>query len=102
MLLLNTILAQNIDSDPFVFPSPDCSGSITSLGNNLIGDLTGCTITLQPSDLTGDPGLGAFTDNGRPGKGHFPLLPTSQAIDAGNDALCPRHGPTGAATRRPL
>ena len=51
---------------------------------------TGCTITLLPSDLTGDPGLGAFTDTGRPGNGHFPLLPTSQAIDAGNDALCPR------------
>jgi hypothetical protein len=60
------------------------------LGHNLIGDPTGCTITLQPSDLTGDPGFGPFTDNGRPGNGHFPLLPTSQAIDAGNDALCPR------------
>jgi hypothetical protein len=34
--------------------------------------------------------LDAFTDNGRPGTGHFPLLPTSQAIEAGNDALCPR------------
>jgi hypothetical protein len=93
VLLLNTILAQNIDTGPFspdLFPAPDCAGSITSLGTNLIGDPTGCTITLQPSDLTGDPGLDAFTDNGRPGKGHFPLLPTSQALDAGNDALCPR------------
>ena len=65
-------------------------GVVTSLGHNLIGDPTGCTITLQPSDLTGDPGLDAFTDNGRPGNGHFPLLPTSQAIDAGSDAVCPR------------
>jgi hypothetical protein len=34
--------------------------------------------------------LDAFTDNGRPGNGHFPLLPTSQAIDAGSDVVCPR------------
>jgi hypothetical protein len=85
VLLLNTILAQNIG--PF---GPDCAGSITSLGTNLIGDPTGCSLTLQPSDLTGAPGLDTFTDNGRPGKGHFPLLPMSQAIDAGTDALCPR------------
>ena len=91
VLLLNTILAQN-SLTPFPLPGsgPDCAGSITSLDHNLIGDLTGCTITLQPGDLTGNPGLGAFTDNGRPGNGHFPLLSTSQAIDAGNDALCPR------------
>ena len=67
----------------------DCSGTVTSLGHNLIGDLTGCTITLQPSDLTGDPGLGEFTDDGAPGNGRFPLLPGSPAIDAGNDAACP-------------
>ena len=91
VLLLNTILARNIITG-FAPPGdgPDCAGVITSLGHNLIGNLTGCTITLQPGDLTGDPGLGDFTDNGRPGNGHFPLLPTSQAIDAGNDALCPR------------
>ena len=74
-----------------------CDGSGTSLGNNLIGDPTGCTfpIILQPTDLTGDPGLDTFMDNGRPGNGHFPLLPTSQAIDAGNDAVCPRRDQIG-------
>ena len=60
-----------------------------SLGTNLIGDPTGCTIVLQDSDLTGDPGLGEYTDDGTPGNGHVPLLPDSQAIDAGNDAACP-------------
>jgi hypothetical protein len=85
VLLQNTIIAKN--SAP---TGPDCSGSVTSLGTNLIGDPTGCTITLQPSDLTGDPGLDAFTDDGTPGNGHFPLLPGSPAIDAGNDAVCPR------------
>jgi parallel beta helix pectate lyase-like protein len=86
VVLLNTLLAGNQAGEEL-----DCgAGPITSLGHNLIGDPRGCTITLQPSDLTGDPGLDAFTDNGRPGNGHFPLLPTSQAIDAGNDAVCPR------------
>jgi hypothetical protein len=83
--MMNTILARNGTG-----LGSDCRGTVTSLGTNLIGDPTGCTITLQPSDLTGDPGLATFTDDGTPGNGHVPLLPTSQAIDAGNDALCPR------------
>jgi hypothetical protein len=32
---------------------------------------------------------------GTPGNGHFPLLPTSQAIDAGNAAVCPRRDQLG-------
>jgi hypothetical protein len=86
-ILQNTLIARNVGSGGH---GPDCVGVVTSLGTNLIGDPTGCTITLQPGDLTGDPGLGDFTDNGRPGNGHFPLLKTSQAIGAGSDALCPR------------
>jgi hypothetical protein len=86
-LLLNTLLARNTGS---IEEGSDCFGVVTSLGNNLIGDPTGCTITLHPTtDLTGDPGLGLFTDDGWPGTGHIPLLPTSPAIDAGNDAVCP-------------
>jgi len=80
--LQNTILA-------LTETESDCQGSITSLGNNVLGDPTGCDITLLDSDLTGDPGLDTFTDDGTPGNGHFPLLPTSQVIDAGNDAACP-------------
>jgi hypothetical protein len=93
-VLLNTILARNTKTDspgpPADVQPADCSGMVTSLGTNVIGDPTGCTITLQPRDLTGDPGLDTFTDDGTPGNGHFPLLRTSQAIDAGNDAVCPR------------
>ena len=37
----------------------------------------------------GDPGLGAYTDNGLSGQGYIPLLPTSWAIDAGDPAACP-------------
>jgi hypothetical protein len=91
--LQNTILALNVSG--LSGRGPDCFGTVTSLGNNLIGDPTGCTITLQPSDLTGDPGLGDFTDNGKPGNGHFPLLSTSQAIDAGNNDVCPKRDQLG-------
>jgi hypothetical protein len=93
-ILLNTLLARNVGAGGL---GPDCVGVVTSLGTNLIGDPTGCTITLQPGDLTGDPGLGLFTDNGRPGNGHFPLLTTSQAIGAVRDAWCP---PTDQLGRR--
>ena len=96
VFLQNTILANNIapplrgllkDTD-----GTDCFGEITSLGNNLIGDTDGCTIidARGPSglpDKKGEAGLGPFTDTGVPGKGHFPLLRDSRAIDAGkNDA----------------
>src|SRR5262249_54230030 len=82
--LQNTILTH----DPTATTTQDCGGTVISLGNNLIGDPTGCDITLQRTDLTGDAGLGAFADNGSPGNGHFLLLPTSRAIDAGNDTAC--------------
>jgi hypothetical protein len=86
-ILQNTLIARNVGS---AF-GPDCAGVVTSFGTNLIGDTTTCTIIRPPGvrDLTGDPGLGDFTDNGKPGNGHVPLLPTSQAIDAGNDTVCP-------------
>jgi hypothetical protein len=91
-VLLNTILARN---------TGDCFGIVTSLGTNLIDDPTGCPITLQPTDLTGDPGLGAFTDNGTPGNGHIPLRRGSPAIDAGNDAACPSTDQLGRRRRGP-
>jgi hypothetical protein len=89
--LENSIVAQNsiafsVGQNPTL---SDCAGTITSLGNNLIGTLDSCTVALQNGDITGDPGLDTFTDNGTPGNGHFPLLLTSRAIDAGNDAACP-------------
>jgi hypothetical protein len=88
--LQHTILALN--AAPYASPpSDDCVGVVTSLGTNLIGDPIGCTITLQSSDLMGDPGLDAFTEDFglTPGHGHFPLLATSQAINVGNHVACP-------------
>jgi hypothetical protein len=89
--LQNTIVTHNAE-DTFV---QDCEGPITSLGNNLISDTAGCAIVLQPTDLTGDAGLCPFTDNGTPGNGHFPLLATSRAINAANDAVCPKKDQIG-------
>ena len=83
--LQNTILARN--TAHFV-QAPDCFGPITSLGHNIVGDPTGCTITLLGTDKTGDPGLGSFQDDGTAGNGHVPLLETSQAIDAGDPSSC--------------
>jgi hypothetical protein len=92
LALQNTLVALNTGR-----LSSDCNGAVTSLGNNLIGDPTGCAIILQPTDLTGAPGLGDFTDDGTPGNGHIPLRRGSPAIDAGNDAFCP---PTDQLGRR--
>lgn len=86
VFLQNTIVAQNTATDT----GPDCLGVPVSLGNNLIGEMTDCSLS-NPSatDLTGDPGLGDFTDNGTPGNGHFPVLAGSQVIDAANSDACP-------------
>jgi len=91
-ILENTILARTNDGQGVLVP--DCRGVITSRGYNFIGDPTGCNINLQLSDQVGDPGLDAFQDNGQPGNGHFPLLPSSRAIDTGA-VPCPRRDQIG-------
>jgi len=91
--LQNTIVTHDIQA-----AVEDCGGPVTSLGNNLILDVAMCAITLQPGDLTGDAGLADFADDGNAGHAHYPLLSTSQAIDAGNDAVCPPRDQIG--TRR--
>jgi hypothetical protein len=90
-VLLNTLLARNTSMDLWNLGlrSPDCGGRVISLGTNLLGDPTGCTIILRAADRTGDLGAGEFTSDGPPGRGHVPLLPDSQAIEAGNPAFCP-------------
>jgi hypothetical protein len=85
----NTIIAGNIQQ-PVVIPPPppDCSGTITSLGNNLVGDPIGCDINLQPSDLTGDPGLDSFVEEDLPGRAFYPVLAGSPVIERGNPSAC--------------
>jgi CSLREA domain-containing protein len=65
--------------------APDCggTGSVNSQGNNLIGNTSGCTVTAQGSDITGqDPLLGPLADNGGPTQTHA-LAANSPAIDKG-------------------
>ena len=45
--------------------APDCSGSLTSQGYNLLEDTTGCTFVPTTGDINGsDPNLGPLGDNG--------------------------------------
>jgi hypothetical protein len=87
-VLQNTILAHNICQTSGPQPS-DCMGG-TSLGNNLIGDLTGCSINLLSSDRVDDPDLDDYADDGSPGSGHYPLIQGSPAINAANPTACPK------------
>ena len=66
---------------------PACFGQVTSLGNNLFSDGS-CAVTLLADDLTGDPRLGDFTDDGTPGHGFLPLLRRSPALNAGDPGAC--------------
>ena len=70
--------------------------TVTSLGHNIFdGAAALCDVALHPSDVTGDPGLGAFVDTGAPGGGHVPLLAGSPAIDAADTSACPVHDQLG-------
>jgi hypothetical protein len=84
--LQNTIVAGNTG-----VVGQDCFGMITSLGNNLIGNPPDCDINLQPSDLTGDPGLDTLVGTGEndpPGSAYYPVLAGSVVIDKGSPAVC--------------
>ena len=90
MDMVNTIIASNPTAS-----SPDCSGgTITSLGNNLIGNGSGCSFVALTGDLVGtvgapiDPLLGPLQNNGGSTDTHA-LLFGSQAIDGANDAAAP-------------
>ena len=81
----NTIIAGNSD---LLGEGPDCVGTLTSQGHNLVQAPFGCTITGDPTgNITGeDPLLGPLQDNGGPTFTHA-LLEESRAIDAGDDAV---------------
>ena len=85
--LLNTIVAGNIDPGG---QAPDCSGTITSLGHNLIQSTAGCTITGDTTgNITGqNPLLGSLTKNGGPTPTQLPLA-GSPVIDAGASTGAP-------------
>jgi hypothetical protein len=74
--LRNAIVYGNTGGD-----SPDISGGIVSLGNNIIGD-PGTATGFDSSDLlSADPRLDALVTSGLP---HYPLLLDSPAMEGGS------------------
>lgn len=73
--------------------SEDCTGTLASLGFNLLGVENGCAASLLPSDQRGsaatplDPDLGPLAANGGPTATHA-LASGSPAIDTGDPAGC--------------
>jgi hypothetical protein len=83
--LQNTILALNTN----LSGAPSNCTSLSSDGNNVFGDLSGCTVTLRSTDIVGDPQLGPFSITASvAGSGHYPLLATSPAINAADSEAC--------------
>jgi hypothetical protein len=77
----NSILADNWQGEDLQSPS-DCQGTITSGGYNLVRTTTGCNFVPSIGDLTNISPGGILLNN------CYAILPTSQAIDAGNPSGC--------------
>jgi hypothetical protein len=85
-----TILAANTTPDSS--DGPNCSGTVGTDGDNLLGALAGCTFTPFASDHpnVAAPGLGTLAPNGGPTQ-TISLQATSPAVDAIRAARCPAH-----------
>ena len=83
LAVYNTIVSGSL----VPFGPPACGSQVTSLGNNLFTQAS-CAVALLSSDLTGDPRLGDFVDDGTPGHGFLPLLRRSPALNAADAAGC--------------
>lgn len=88
----NTLLAANTAGQ-----SPDCDGTVTSQGHNLVTNASDCSGVTGPNDLIGnDPKLdpAGLKNNGGPTT-TIALLTGSAAVNAGNDATCRSHDQRG-------
>jgi hypothetical protein len=99
--LSNSIVANNTDDSPTTADkAPDCSGTLTSQGFNLVRDTTNCTFTTSTGDVTGaDPMVGPLSNNGGP-VSSVGLLRGSPAAGAGNPAAPGALGGCAAADAR--
>lgn len=87
--LKNTIIAENIDhTQQVLLQRPDCSGTLTSQGFNLIQSTFGCTITgnTTGNKLGQDPALGPLQNNG--GATFTHAIDFGQALDSGDPNGC--------------
>jgi predicted outer membrane repeat protein len=78
--LANTILSGNAAAS-----SPECSGSLSSQGYNLIFNTSGCTVATTNNVIGADSGLGPLQNNGGPTQ-TMALTLASPAVGAGNPA----------------
>ena len=77
-----TSLKNSVVADNAAPAGPDISGVVTSLGYNLVENVTGGTFAVLAGDVTGtDPQLGPLANNGGSTMTHRPS-PSSLAIDA--------------------
>ena len=104
LTLQNTIVAGNEDASPSGTEHPDCSGTFTSAGYNLIGIDSGCTLASASGDTSGtaadplDPMLSPFGQNG----GFVPTVPLRQgspAINRGSPANPGGNDPVACAAK---
>ncbi len=88
--LRNSIVAGNSTAGG---AAPDCFGNLTSLGHNLIGNVSDCGFSATGGDLTGfgaaaiDPKLVALQNNGGSTQTHA-LRADSPALEAGDNVSC--------------
>lgn len=80
-------LKNSILSDNAAASGNDCSGSVESLDNNVIEDISGCAVVLAANDINADAALDAFVLDG-PGGAHYPLTEISTAINGADDTAC--------------
>jgi hypothetical protein len=90
----NSIISNVVTENP---AQEDCLGNVTSLGNNLIQNPSGCGV--HPSDQFTVDVLGPLFDTGLPGFAHFPLLAGSLAIDSATKGACPLRDQIGQLRR---
>jgi hypothetical protein len=84
-IVVNTLIAGNTILDAPI--ADDCNGTLEAYGQNLLGDMSGCTIpNVLNAGLISLNTIGPLQDNGGPTWTHA-LLPGSQAIDTTLDSL---------------
>jgi hypothetical protein len=88
--MYDTILADNTADTA----GPDLSGSLSSLGHNLIGNTSGGTDFAASDLLNVNPKLGPLQNNGGPTQ-TMALLAGSPAIDAGDNTNAPAYDQRG-------
>lgn len=83
----NTLIANNGDGS-LTTDHADCSGTLNSLGTNLIESMTGCLVAGFSNNILGlDPVIGALANNGGQTFTHA-LLAGSPALNAGDNGGC--------------